>query len=478
MSDVFLTNTLCGAKEKFVSLVPNKVKLYSCGPTVYNFAHIGNFRSFLTSDLLSRVLNYAGYDVQKVMNITDVGHLTGDDAADAAGEDKISRAAREQQIDPFQIARKFEDAFLEDEAILRITPAWKYPRATDYIKEQIMLADILIKKSYAYEANGSVYFRTKKFEKYGQLSGNNLEDLIAGARVEINSEKEDPMDFALWKKADENHLMQWDSPWGRGFPGWHAECSAMSKKLLGFPFDVHTGGEDNAFPHHECEIAQNECSTGGKKTVNYWLHTKYLLVGGKKMSKSAGNFYTIRDLLEKGWKGNELRLALLGAHYRSTLNFSLDSLEQARNSIARITEARRVCEEIDPAAPNEWSESYRDKFAGALNDDLNVADALAATFELVNGVLKLAAENKLDEATAASALDFLENDFDVIFDCFPVEAELDDAATAEIEKMLELRKQARADKEWAESDRLRDELLEKYNVEVRDGGDGQSWSVR
>ena len=475
MSELFLTNTLSGVKERFVSLVPGKVRLYSCGPTVYNFAHIGNFRSFLTSDLLSRVLNYAGYDVQKVMNITDVGHLTGDDTADAAGEDKISRVAREQEIDPFEIARNYESAFREDEAVLRIVAANAYPRATDYIEEQINLAKTLINSGYAYGVNGSVYFRTKKFKKYGELSGNRLEDLIAGARVEINSEKEDPMDFALWKMADENHLMQWDSPWGKGFPGWHAECSAMSKKLLGFPFDIHTGGEDNAFPHHECEIAQNECSSNGKKSVNYWLHTKYLLVGGKKMSKSAGNFYTIRDLLEKGWKGNEIRLALLGAHYRSTLNFSLDSLEQARSSIARITEARRMCEETDPSAPNDWSDSYREKFGNALNDDLNVADGLAATFELVSAVLKLSAENKLDEATAASALDFLENDFDVIFDCFPEVVKLNDSATSEINKMLDLRVKARADKNWDESDRLRDDLLEKYNVEVRDGSDGQTW---
>lgn len=474
MTELFLTNTLSGKKEKFVSIKPGEVKLYSCGPTVYNFAHIGNFRSFLSSDLLYRVLGYMGYEVKKVMNITDVGHLTGDDAADAAGEDKISRAAREQQIDPYEIARKFEEAFHEDEEILRVLKAWKYPRATDFIKEQIRLADILIKRGFAYESNGSVYFRTKKFEKYGELSGNKLEDLIAGARVEVNSEKEDPLDFALWKNADANHLMQWDSPWGRGFPGWHAECSAMSQKLLGFPFDIHTGGEDNAFPHHECEIAQNECSSG-KKSVNYWLHTKHLLVEGKKMSKSAGNFFTIRDLLAQGWKGNEIRLALLGAHYRSTLNFSLDSLAQARSSIARINEAKRVCEEVDPAAPNDWSGVYREKFAAALADDLNVADGLAVVFDLVHGVLKLAADKNLDEETAASALDFLENDFDVIFDCFPEEVLFDAAQQKEIDGLLAQRKKAREDKEWAESDRIRDLLLEKFKIEVRDGSDGQTW---
>ena len=475
---LFLHNTLSGKKEEFQSITPGKAKLYSCGPTVYNFAHIGNFRSFLTSDLLTRVLQYVGYDVTKVMNITDVGHLTNDDEADADGEDKIAKRAKAEKLDPFAIARKYEDAFMEDAEVLRIQKANFYPRATEFIQEQIDLAQKLIDEEFAYEVNGSVYFRTAKFTKYGQLSNNKLEDLQSGARVEINSEKNDPLDFALWKKADENHLMQWDSPWGRGFPGWHIECSAMSRKLLGNHFDIHTGGEDNMFPHHECEIAQNECSNGGKKSVNYWLHTKYLLVGGKKMSKSAGNFYTIRDLLEKGWNGNEIRLALLSAHYRSTLDFSMKSLEQARASISRITEARRVCEAIDPFAPNDWSESFRAKFTTALEDDLNISEALAVTFELTTAVLKLASEDKLDSAIAASALDFFENDFEAIFDCFSAEIEIDMEQQKEIDSLLSLRKKARAEKNWEESDRVRDELLEKFNVEVRDGADGQTWSVR
>ncbi len=473
-----LSNTLSGKKEVFTPINKGKVRIYSCGPTVYNFAHIGNFRSFLTSDLLTRVLKYSGYEVTKVMNITDVGHLTGDDTADAEGEDKISRTAREQKIDPFQIARQFEEAFLEDAEILRMQKADFYPRATEFIQEQIDLAQKLIDEEFAYEVNGSVYFRTTKFKTYGQLSKNKLEDLQAGARVEINSEKEHPMDFALWKKAEKNHLMQWESPWGKGFPGWHIECSAMSQALLGFPFDIHTGGEDNIFPHHECEIAQNECSNNGKKSVNYWLHTKYLLVGGKKMSKSAGNFYTIRDLLEKGWNGNEIRLALLSAHYRSALDFSLKSLEQARASIARITEAKRACEAVDPAAPNNWSEIYREKFSAALEDDFNVSEALATTFEMTNVVLKLASENKLTPEIAASALDFFENDFDVIFDCFSKEIEVSSTQQKEIEVLLNQRKKAREEKNWAESDRIRDELLEKFNVEVRDGEVGQTWSVR
>ena len=470
-----LKNTLSGKKDEFVPITPGKVKVYSCGPTVYNFAHIGNFRSFLTSDLLTRTLKYLGYEVTKVMNITDVGHLTGDDAVDADGEDKIAKKARIEKIDPFAIARKYEAAFLEDADTLRIEKADFFPRATEFIQEQIDLAQKLINEGFAYEINSSVYFRTTKFKKYGQLSNNKLEDLISGVRVEVNSEKENPLDFALWKKADVSHLMQWESPWGKGFPGWHIECSAMSRKLLGNHFDIHTGGEDNIFPHHECEIAQNECSNGGKKSVNYWLHTKYLLVGGKKMSKSAGNFYTIRDLLEKGWNGNEIRLALLSAHYRSTLDFSMKSLEQARVSISGILEAKRVCEAVDSVAPNDWSDSFREKFSAALEDDLNVSVALAATFEFTKSVLKLASENKLTPEIAASALDFFENDFGAIFDCFPEEVSLDAEQQKVIEALLLQREKARAEKNWVESDRIRDELLEKFNVEVRDGVGGQTW---
>ena len=478
MKKVYLQNTLSGKKEEFKSIKKGIVKIYSCGPTVYSYAHIGNFRSFLVSDLISRVLTYAGYKVEKVMNITDVGHLTGDDEADSTGEDKISKIARKEKIDPFEISRKFEQYFLEDEKELRIIPAKKYPRATEYIQEQIDLAQKLIEEEFAYESNSSVYFRTAKFKKYGQLSGNNLDDLISGVRVEINSEKENPLDFALWKSADKNHLMQWDSPWGQGFPGWHAECSVMSRELLGFPFDIHTGGEDNIFPHHECEIAQNECSCGGKKSVNYWLHTKHLQVEGKKMSKSAGNFYTIRDLFDKGWAGNEIRLTLLSAHYRKTLNFSTKSLEQARASISRIVEVNRVCLATKHESANNFAESYREKYQTALFDNLNVADALATVFELINEIFKFESEGKLDGATASSALDFLQNDFDPIFDCIPKEVKVNDLQKAEIEKLVQDRMTARENKDWAESDRIRDLLLSEFNVELLDSSVETTWRIK
>ncbi|MCF7812054.1 cysteine--tRNA ligase [Candidatus Gracilibacteria bacterium] len=458
--DIFLHNTLSGKKEKFQPIQLGQVKIYSCGPTVYDYAHIGNFRSFIMADILVRVFQYAGYEVIKAQNITDVGHLTQDDTADSAGEDKIARKAAQEKLDPFAIARRYEEAFIEDEKSLRILPPQYRPRATDYILEQIQLAQDLIAAGYAYEVNGSVYFRTKKYESYGQLSKNKLEDLVAGARVEINSEKEDPLDFALWKKADTSHLMQWESPWGRGFPGWHAECSAMSTKLLGLPFDIHTGGEDNIFPHHECEIAQNECSHGGQKSVNYWLHVKHLQVEGKKMSKSKGNFYTIRDLLSQGWKGNEIRYVLLSGHYRTSLNFTMDSLQMARSSIERLSEAVRIFrEEANGTPPDEFARGVRERFREALFDDLNMADGLSVAFDLVKTGMKLREEKKLSSASAASIVQFLEEDFEDVIAVLPgKEVSFSPEERAQIEKKIQERNQAREEKDWARADQIRDEL--------------------
>ena len=482
MTDLFFQNTLSGKKEKFVSIEKGKVKIYSCGPTVYDFAHIGNFRSFLVSDLLVRVLKYAGYEVQKIQNITDVGHLVSD--ADE-GEDKILKKARLEKKDPFAIARFFEDAFVEDEGKLRILPPDARPRATEYIEQQIARCEDLIEKEYAYEANGSVYFRVSRFENYGQLSGNKLEDLEAGARVEVNSEKENSADFALWKRADANHLMQWDSPWGRGFPGWHIECSAMSKELLGFPFDIHTGGEDNVFPHHECEIAQNEAFFG-EKSVNYWLHAKHLLVDGKKMSKSDGNFFTVRDLFEKGFSGAEIRYLLLSAHYRAALNFTFDGLEMARASISRLGEARRVFFQVVSGQLTVASEGgdecaeverARKKFRGALFDDLNVSDALAVVFDLVKVGMKLRDDGGLSVAQAGAILRFLEEDFDGIFDVFSGGEGLSVERVAEVEKLISERDKFRAEKNWGEADRVRDELLED-GIELIDEGGKTSFKLK
>lgn len=553
MQNIQLTNTFDGKKTDFIPIEEGKVSIYSCGPTVYDYAHIGNFRSFLMSDILFRVFEYAGYDVTKVQNITDVGHLTNDDFADSSGEDKIAKKAIAEKKDPFEIARYYEDCFVDDEAILRILPPnGGRPRATEFIPEQIALTKTLIDKGFAYEINGSVYFRAAKFDDYGKLSGNKLEDLQAGARVEINDEKESPLDFALWKSANENHLMQWDFLTGkkialeiiqkyqdnkfseknekfeelrkdfsesydiiqranpdtsdeeifgilqkfRGFPGWHIECSAMSQKLLGDNFDIHTGGEDNIFPHHECEIAQNKCGYGGN--INYWLHGKHLLVEGKKMSKSKGNFYTIRDLLEKGWHGNEIRLALMKSHYRSALNFSEASLTEARANIKKISDIYKRCKEMVDEEKITETEAKEDKsfytkveaYKNIIFDDLHVGVALAKTFEIISfTTLLMNVEEKekelwgtlgndeIHKIRAKQILYFLENHFDPIFNIFPEEKTVSAELTQKIEQKIAERKQARADKNWALSDQIRDELACEC-IELIDEAGETRWEIK
>ncbi len=475
-SEVYLHNSLSGKKERLDDLlkVPGQVNIYSCGPTVYDYAHIGNFRSFLMADLLTHVLEYAGYNITKVQNITDVGHLTNDDLADADGDDKVAKKAAQTGKTAWDIAEFYTNAFIEDERVLHIQSPDHRPKATEFITEQIAMTKTLVTKGFAYEANGSVYFRTAKYEDYGKLSKNKLEDLKSGARVAINDEKEDPLDFALWKHADEKHLMQWESPWGKGFPGWHIECSAMSQALLPHT-DIHTGGEDNAFPHHECAIAQNECSHGYH--IPMWLHAKHLLVDGQKMSKSKGNFFTIRDLINKGYTGAEIRYALLAAHYRTALNFTEDSLIQARNSIARLQEAHRLIETIcDPepedvtARESDLVSTAKTKFKAALSDDLNIAEALAAVFDLVATTLKKKDENTLSADEALLVVEFLEHDFNSIFEVLNFDIiELPN----KIETLLQKRSEARLNKDWTMADTLRDEI-KNLGWEVKDEANGQT----
>lgn len=470
MQTVYFQNTLSGKKEVFTPIDPNQVKIYACGPTVYDFAHIGNFRSFLLSDLCVRVLKQAGYNVVKVQNITDVGHLTDDDLADSDGEDKILKKARTEKKDPFEIARAFENFYTSDEAALNILPPQSRPRATDFIAEQIDQIKKLVDAGFAYAINGSVYFRTQKFKDYGRLSKNNLADLNAGARVEVNSDKENPLDFALWKHAEPSHLMQWDSPWGKGFPGWHIECSAMSEALLGFPFDIHTGGEDNIFPHHECEIAQNEC-LHGEKTVNYWLHAKHLLVDNKKMSKSKGNFYTVRDLMEKGWSGPEIRFSLMSSHYRSALNFTDSSLTQARSSIKRIQEAWTIFNASHSSDTNtvEWLEALKTQYQAALFDDLNVAPALGIVFEIINIGFQKRDKQQLTPEEASAITNFLQTDFNNIFAVIKTDkSDIPDS----VRKLLNQRAEARVNKDWQQSDVIR-EQIKTLGFQVLDESDGQ-----
>ncbi len=486
-----LYNSLTKQKENFEPFAKRKelaggrkaktglVTMYNCGPTVYDYVHIGNLRSFLIADLLRRYLEFSGYKVKQVMNITDVGHMTSDAEA---GEDKLEVAARREKKSPWQIAEFFIKAFFADIKKLNIKPAWKYPRATDHIKEMIKLVEKLIKNGFAYKVNGSVYFDLSKFPNYGKLSGNTVQDLIAGARVEVIKEKKHPYDFALWIR-NPKHLMQWDSPWGPGYPGWHLECSAMSMKYLGETIDIHTGGEDNKFPHHECEIAQSEGATG-KQFVRFWLHIKHLLVDGKKMSKSLGNFYTLRDVLEKGYLPRAGRYLLLSSHYRDPLNFTFDGLRAAEEALHRLDElwtkideaaklpSRRAGKKAKGLLPRgkgamsvrKIIQETREDFIRAMDDDLNISKALAVLFNFVHKV-NAALVRGADRADLVMVRRLL-RDFDSVFGFGFKKVRLE-KIPLEIKKLLEKREQARKAKDWKKADELRGEIM-KLGYEVED----------
>jgi cysteinyl-tRNA synthetase len=392
------------------------VSIYNCGPTVYSTSHIGNFRSFLFTDLLRRYFEWRGYEVTQIMNITDVGHLTEDQRTDATGEDKLQKKARDLGWDPYRVARHFEDQFHVDRKALNIQDAHRYPRATDHICDMLVQIQQLLDGGHAYipDGTGEVYYDIASFPEYGKLSGKTLEDLRAGARVEINDKKRHPADFALWK-VDSAHLMQWDphadqvwsgydggrplidSRIGKGFPGWHIECSAMSARYLGNEFDLHTGGEDNIFPHHECEIAQAEGATHCG-FARHWMHTRFLLVDGAKMSKSTGSLLTLDDIRTRGYTPTELRYLLITNHYRQQLNFTNDGLVAARASLARLQKARtQLAARAESAPPDskptstvaERIELFERDYGKALDDDLNVSNAMAAMFAFVSDIHRL-----------------------------------------------------------------------------------------
>ena len=472
-----LHNSLTGRIEEFTPQDDRRVRMYNCGPTVYRRNHVGNYRAYMLADLLRRSLTFLGYDVHQIMNITDVGHLTDDDVADARGEDKLQAEARRQGVvDPYEIARRVEGWFHEDRKALRIQDAERYPRATDHVPEMIEMIEALIEKGHAYEVGGNVYFDVGSFAPYGALSGNTVEQLAAGAggRVEERGDKKSPHDFALWKR-DEKHLMQWDSPWGRGFPGWHIECSAMSRKYLGDTIDIHTGGPDNKFPHHECEIAQSECVTG-HTFVRYWLHCGRLEIGGRKMSKREGTLYTIPDLLEEGFDGADVRLFLLRHHYRSPLPFDLDGLRDAAKTRAKLDNFVSYEMENRPEGPSqpavgEAIARARKGFREALEDDLNTSVALAVIHELMTTINRLAPSR--DDAQAAIAT---MREFDRIFDVLDA-APRGGEDDAEIDALVAERDAARAARDFARADAIRDELASR-GIEVLDGSDATRWRRR
>ncbi len=448
-----LYNTMSRRKEIFEPIAPPRVGLYTCGPTVYDFAHIGNFRAYVFEDLLRRVLRHRGFDVFQVMNLTDV-------------DDKTIRGSRAAGLPLNDYSRRFKDAFFEDLQILNIERAEVYPAATEHVAEMIALVEKLLAGGFAYRSDdGSIYFSISKFPAYGKLARLDMSGLQAGARVAQDEyQKENAADFALWKAwSDEDGDVAWDSPWGRGRPGWHIECSAMSMKYLGPSLDIHTGGVDNIFPHHEDEIAQSEAATG-RPFVKYWLHCGYLLVDEKKMSKSAGNFHTLRNLLDRGYSGREVRFALISAHYRQSLNFTFDALDAARGALRRLDEfAGRLAEAARPVGPvgpggalaePAWVEDARSGFLAAIDDDLNIAGALAVLFGLVHEGNRRIDSNSMPGAEARSALALL-NDFDRILGVMGVD---EDAPPAEVQKLAADREAARKAKQWAAADRFRDAL--------------------
>ena len=373
---LFLMNTFGRQMEEFQPLEPGRVKMYTCGPTVYSYAHIGNFRAYLFADVLRRTLEYNGYEVTQVRNITDVGHLTNDTLN--TGVDKMEEAARSQNASPWDIARHITDVFLDDASKLNIKSPEFMPRATEYIEPMIELIEVLVSRGYAYAADGDVYFDVTKFPNYGALSGNTIEDLIGGHRVEVGEGKKSPGDFSVWRSAGPDKIMRWDSPWGTGVPGWHLECSAMAIDLLGPELDIHTGGEDHIFPHHEDEIAQSEAATG-RRFSHFWLHNGWLQIGNdEKMSKSLGNIYTLKDVAGRGIHPLSFRYFTLQAHYRTPLSFSWEALAAAQTGLYRLWEGVAELSQMDaPREATADSSAHYQGFHDAINRDLDTSVALS-----------------------------------------------------------------------------------------------------
>jgi cysteinyl-tRNA synthetase len=441
-------NTLTQQLEEVVPLEGKTLRLYTCGPTVYNYAHIGNFRAYIFEDLLRRCIKYSGFGVVQVMNLTDV-------------DDKTIAGAIKAGVSLDAFTKPFKTAFFEDLKALNIEPAEHYPAATDHVPEMITMIQKLMKKGHAYQSeDGSIYFSVSSFPGYGKLAHLDMAGLRPGARVHQDEyEKENVADFALWKAWDEKDGdVVWEAPWGRGRPGWHIECSAMATKYLGESFDMHTGGVDNIFPHHEDEIAQSE-GASGKPYVRYWLHCAHLVVDGRKMSKSLGNFYTLRDVISRGFSGREVRYVLMAGHYRQSLNFSFDALTAARSALQRLDEFHDRLKSVAADVPGgrdvpDWASIMKTKFDVGLADDLNISESLGALFDLVHAGNRAMDAKILAPAQAATVLTVL-SEFDAVLGFLAKPAE---AIPQEALDLLELRQQARQSKNWPEADRVRQEL--------------------
>jgi cysteinyl-tRNA synthetase len=471
-------NTLTRTKELFAPLSPPGVGMYVCGPTVYGHSHLGHAKSYISFDVIVRYLRFLGYTVLYVQNITDVGHLT-DDADE--GEDKILKQSRLERAHPMQIAESFTRSYYEDMDALNVLRPDIAPRATGHIIEQITVVQQLLEKGLAYEVNGSVYFDVTKFAAYGSLSGRTVDELVAGARVEVNPEKKHPADFALWKSAGAGHIMRWPSPWGEGFPGWHLECSAMSMKYLGESIDIHGGGLENQFPHHECEIAQSEGATG-RPFVKYWLHNNMVTVDGRKMGKSLGNFVTLKDAFLR-WRPAVVRFFILQSHYRSPLDFSDVAVEGAARGFEKLVNTVRTIQDRLRSAPESGAagpdlESYRRRFTEAMDDDFNTPQALAVLFDLAHELNQaFTAGTPLSAPALRSGRDALTGLAGSVLGLTLESGGTEGSAQREgelVDLLVALRKDVRAQKLWPLSDKIRDGLA-RLGITLEDRREGTAW---
>lgn len=480
-------NTLSRKKEEFEPLNPPFVGMYVCGPTVYGDAHLGHARAALTFDTVFRFLRFLGYKVRYVRNITDVGHLENDSDA---GEDKIAKKARLEQLEPMEVAQYYTKRYLDAMDAMNVLRPSIQPTATGHIMEQIDIVKILLEKGYAYESNGSVYFDVNKYNndthKYGILSNRVIDEMIANTReLDGQSEKRNPADFALWKKASPEHIMRWESPWSVGFPGWHLECTAMSRKYLGERFDIHGGGLDLLFPHHESEIAQSVCAFGCEP-AKYWLHNNMITIGGQKMGKSLGNFITLNEFfdgkhpkLDKAYSPMTIRFFILQAHYRSTLDFSNEALSAAEKGMKKLFEAQKNIDALPTSDKSSMDFSALfDKCVEAMCDDFNTPMVIAHLFEITR-LINLVADKK--ETVTEADKKALKENFAIVFnDILGMKNEQADNSMHIVDSLMQvilsLRKEARANKDWAKSDMIRDELA-KAGIVIKDGKDGASWTM-
>ncbi|MDR1571192.1 MAG: cysteine--tRNA ligase [Clostridiales Family XIII bacterium] len=457
-------NTLTRKKEEFVPIDDREIRIYVCGPTVYNYFHIGNARPFVVFDTLRKYLEYRGRKVRFVQNFTDI-------------DDKIINRARETGVTAGEVSERYIAEYFRDAAALNVAEASVHPKVTENMGEIIDFVQCLVDKGYAYEVDGDVYYSTHKFGDYGKLSRQRIEDLAAGARVDVDERKADPLDFALWKKRKRDDEVAWDSPWGMGRPGWHIECSAMSKKYLGDTIDIHAGGQDLAFPHHENEIAQSEARNGAR-FANYWMHNGYITIDDEKMSKSAGNFFTVREILDE-YDGETIRFFLLSGHYRSPVSFSRDMMEQAKAGLSRLRNAKATLRHLSGAGPAAMGEDersalsgmalFRERFIQAMDDDLNTADAVSVLFELVyavNTAVRGGASPEFAEG-CLGLLDELAGVLGILRDGGEAEGGVD----AETMALVEERERARGARDFARADEIRD-ILKGRGITLKDTPQG------